>query len=77
MPIGRFTVYSTLGAIPWTIALVYAGTVLGANWKQIREDLRPLDTLILVICILAVAAFVWWRLGRPGWRRGGPAAAQD
>ena len=69
MPIGRFIVYSTLGAIPWTIALVYAGTVLGANWTQIRDTMRPFDTLILVICVLAVVAFVWWRLGHPGWRR--------
>ena len=74
MPIGRFTVYSTLGAIPWTIALVYAGTVLGENWKQIRETLRPFDTLILVACVLAVVAFVWWRLGHPGWRRAEPEA---
>ncbi len=70
MPIGRFIVYSTLGAIPWTIALVYAGTVLGGNWIQIRDALRPFDTLIVVICLLAVIAFVWWRLGHPGWRRG-------
>ncbi|MGA2513346.1 MAG: DedA family protein [Candidatus Limnocylindrales bacterium] len=71
MPIGRFTLYSTLGAIPWTIALVYAGTVLGANWTRIRDDLRPFDTLILLACVAAVALFVWWRLGHPGWRGGG------
>lgn len=70
MPIGRFTAYSTLGAIPWTIALVYAGTVLGANWSRIRDDLRPFDTLILLACVAAVAVFVWWRLGHPGWHRG-------
>ena len=69
MPIGRFIFYSTLGAIPWTIALVYSGVVLGSNWTQIRDTLRPFDTLILVACIAAVAAFVWWRLGHPGWRR--------
>lgn len=69
MPIGRFIVYSTLGAIPWTIALVYAGTVLGANYTQIRDTLRPFDTLIVVLCVLAVVGFVWWRLGHPGWRR--------
>jgi membrane protein DedA with SNARE-associated domain len=74
MPIGRFTAYSTLGAIPWTIALVYAGTVLGANWTRIRDDLRPFDTLILLACVAAVAVFVWWRLGHPGWRRGGVEA---
>jgi membrane protein DedA with SNARE-associated domain len=69
MPIGRFTIYSTLGAIPWTIALVYAGTVLGSNWTQIRNDLRPFDNLILVACLAAVVLFVWWRLGHPGWGR--------
>ena len=74
MPIGRFTVYSTLGAIPWTIALVYAGVVLGENWLEIRDALRPFDTLILVACIAAVVGFVWWRLGMPGWRRSAPEA---
>jgi membrane protein DedA with SNARE-associated domain len=74
MPLGRFTLYSTLGAIPWTIALVYAGTVLGKNYTDIREALRPFDTLILVACIAAVVGFVWWRLGTPGWRRSAPEA---
>jgi membrane protein DedA with SNARE-associated domain len=66
MPIGRFTVYSTLGAIPWTIALVYAGTVLGAHWIQIRDAMRPFDTLILVACAAAVLVFVVWQLRHPG-----------
>jgi membrane protein DedA with SNARE-associated domain len=70
MPLGRFVVYSTLGAIPWTIALVYAGTVLGANWIQIREALKPFDLAILVACVAAVGLFVWWRFGHPGWGRG-------
>jgi membrane protein DedA with SNARE-associated domain len=73
MPVKRFTVYSTLGAIPWTIALVYAGTVLGSNWIQIRDDLKPYDNVILLACVAAVAAFVIWRL-RSGSDRG-PAEA--
>jgi membrane protein DedA with SNARE-associated domain len=77
MPIGRFTVYSTLGAIPWTIALVYAGTVLGDNYRQIRDNLRPFDTLIVLLCVAAVVLFVWLRLGHPGWRRGGQAGAAE
>ena len=75
MPLGRFTLYSTLGAIPWTIALVYSGTVLGSNWKDIRKALQPFDTLILVVCVLAVVLFVWWRLGHPGWRAGEASTA--
>ena len=64
MPIGRFTVYSTLGAIPWTIALVYAGTVLGSNWVQIRDNLKPYDNVIILLCVVAVVGFVIWRLTR-------------
>jgi membrane protein DedA with SNARE-associated domain len=75
MPLGRFTLYSTLGAIPWTIALVYFGTVLGSNWKDIRKALQPFDTLILVACVLSVLLFVWWRLGHPGWRSDEPTTA--
>jgi membrane protein DedA with SNARE-associated domain len=66
MPIGRFTLYSTLGAIPWTIALVYAGTVLGEHWIDIRDAMRPFDTAILVACVAAVAVFVIWQLRHPG-----------
>jgi membrane protein DedA with SNARE-associated domain len=64
MPIRRFTIYSTLGAIPWTIALVYAGTVLGSNWVNIRNDLKPYDTVIILVCVAAIAGFVIWRLTR-------------
>ncbi len=64
MPIRRFTIYSTLGAIPWTIALVYAGTVLGSNWVNIRHELQPYDTVIVLACVAAVAGFVIWRLTR-------------
>jgi membrane protein DedA with SNARE-associated domain len=66
MPIGRFTLYSTLGAIPWTIALVYAGTILGDHWIDIREAMRPFDTAILAVCVAAVLVFVIWQIRHPG-----------
>src|SRR5436309_7673288 len=43
MPLGKFILYSTLGAIPWSILLVWAGVQLGANWLQIRATLQPYD----------------------------------
>jgi membrane protein DedA with SNARE-associated domain len=70
MPLGTFIVYSTAGAFIWSCLLVYAGTVLGANWTQIRHTLQPFDLLIAVGAVAAVALFVWWRLGMPGRRSG-------
>src|SRR5215213_3511304 len=69
MPLGTFIVYSTAGAFLWSILLVYAGTVLGANWVQIRHALQPFDLAIAVAVVAAVLLFVWWRLGMPGRRR--------
>lgn len=77
MNLGKFVVYSTAGAFFWSTLLVWAGVQLGANWADIRHFLQPYDTLMLVLVVAAVALFVWWRLGTPGWRRRGPAAGGD
>jgi membrane protein DedA with SNARE-associated domain len=69
MPLGRFIAYSTAGAFLWSILLVCAGTLLGKNWVDIRHALQPFDLLIAVVVVAGVALFIWWRLGRPGWRR--------
>jgi len=74
MPLGKFIVYSTLGALPWSIALVWAGEQLGANWEDIRHALEPFDLAIAVALVVLFVVLLWWRLGMPGWRRGNGAA---
>jgi membrane protein DedA with SNARE-associated domain len=69
MPLGRFVAYSTAGAFLWSTILVYAGTALGARWADIRHALQPFDLLIAVAAVALVGLFIWFRLGRPGWRR--------
>jgi membrane protein DedA with SNARE-associated domain len=66
MPLGKFVLFSTMGALPWSIALVWAGVQLGSNWATIRDILKPFDTLILIGCIGLAAILLWWRLGMPG-----------
>ena len=39
MPLGRFSLYSFIGAIPWVVGLVLAGEALGHNWKTARHAL--------------------------------------
>src|SRR3954451_2522072 len=62
MDLRKFIFYSTLGAFPWSLALVYAGTVLGPRGEDIRHALQPFDLLIAVVVVAAVVLFVWWRL---------------
>ena len=69
MPLGRFLLYSTAGALLWSILLTWAGTQLGAHWEDVRHALQPFDLVIAVVAVASIIAFVWWRLGRPGWRR--------
>ena len=66
MPLGTFIVYSTLGALPWSFLLVFAGEQLGANWVDIRHALQPFDLAIAIGVIALVVLFIWWRLGMPG-----------
>lgn len=73
MPLGRFIAYSTAGALPWSMLLVFAGMQLGVHWTDVRHALQPFDAAIAVVAVALVALFAWWRLGRPGWRRGASA----
>ena len=66
MPLRRFIVYSTAGALPWSMLLVFAGQQLGARWLDIRHALQPFDLAIAVAIVAFVVLFVWWRLGMPG-----------
>ena len=70
MRISTFIIFSTAGAFLWSALLVYAGTLLGANWTDIRHALQPFDLVDRRCCrCIAVVLFVWWRIGMPGRRR--------
>ena len=71
MRLSTFIIFSTAGAAIWSAILVYAGVLLGENWEDIRHALQPFDTLMLVVVVIAVVLFVWWRLGMPGRPRRG------
>jgi membrane protein DedA with SNARE-associated domain len=47
MPIGSFTLYSTMGTLIWTLALTTAGFLLGDNYAMIEQYLAPVSKIIL------------------------------
>jgi len=65
MPIGRFLLFSILGSIPWNLALVTAGWVLGENYAALYSAIRPFEILIYVVVVVAIAfVLVRWVRGR-------------
>jgi membrane protein DedA with SNARE-associated domain len=58
MPLGKFSLYTFLGVIPWTYALTYVGVAVGDNWEQVVEYFN-VPTLIIGT-ILVVAVGVWY-----------------
>lgn len=55
MPVWQFATYSFVGAFIWSFWLAWAGFVLGENWEDLRDWMRPADIpIIIVILVLAV-----------------------
>jgi membrane protein DedA with SNARE-associated domain len=61
MPLGKFTLYTFLGVVPWTAGLTYLGVVVEDNWEKV---LHYFDVPTLVIAVLVVAAAGVWYVRR-------------
>jgi membrane protein DedA with SNARE-associated domain len=61
MPLGRFSVLTFAGCLPWCALLVGIGDVAGANWTTWHDRLRYLDYAVVVVALALVA---WWLLRR-------------
>jgi membrane protein DedA with SNARE-associated domain len=69
----RFGIYTTLGCIPWTAALAYAGYVAGAHWHSVADGFRGPTYIIAALVVIALALAVWRYLRG---RRAQPAEAR-
>jgi membrane protein DedA with SNARE-associated domain len=61
MPLGRFSVLTFLGCLPWCALLVWIGDAAGKNWDTWHHRLGYLDYLVVA---LGLAAVGWWLLRR-------------
>ena len=67
MPLGRFTVLSLIGSIPWVVALAFAGHALGSDWTSVRKVFEYVDYAIVVLVVVGIVYAIVRR------RRRGPA----
>jgi membrane protein DedA with SNARE-associated domain len=58
MPFWRFTLYTTLGVVPWCLALTWLGAALGDNWEAVETFLRPVSWLIVVLLVAGTVVYI-------------------
>ena len=63
MPLGRFSVLTVLGTLPWCIMLVAIGNVAGTHWDEWHRRFGYLD-YVVVAAAIAVAAWLVLRQRR-------------
>ena len=54
----QFLFYTFAGSLPWTALILYAGIVLGENWKYLLEIGHEASIAFVVIC--AIILVVWY-----------------
>jgi membrane protein DedA with SNARE-associated domain len=65
MPFVRFTVFTTLGCIPWVFLIAFIGKQAGDRWEDWKEHLHYIDyAVVAAIVVTAVWLFVRYRRRR-------------
>ena len=59
----RFTLYTTLGCLPWCLALTWLGAALGTRWRTVEDVLQPIAWAITaaILILLVVVIRKRWR----------------
>jgi membrane protein DedA with SNARE-associated domain len=65
MPLGRFTVFSLIGAVPWVLGLALAGHALGGDWKSVRKGFEYVDYVVVVLVVIGIVYAVVRRRREP------------
>jgi membrane protein DedA with SNARE-associated domain len=58
MPLGKFTLYTTLGVIPWTFALAWLGIVVEDNWEKVLNYF-DIPTLVIGTTLIVITG-IWY-----------------
>ena len=58
----RFFVYTIAGSLPWTVAILYAGMVLGESWTLLMEYGHEASIIFVVLSLIVIAVlYIRWR----------------
>lgn len=77
MPVWQFAAYSFAGSFPWSLGLAWAGFVLGENWENLRDWMRPADIPILVVAVILVVWYIYRHIKRAWAEEPEPEAVEE
>lgn len=61
MNIAKFSFYTALGAGIWCLVLIGLGYTFGANQDLIQQNLTKVTLITLLVCVLIVGVYMWFR----------------
>jgi membrane protein DedA with SNARE-associated domain len=56
---GRFGIYTTIGCVPWVVALAWAGYAVGGHWQTIVNGFHGPTYIIAALVVIALAIAAW------------------
>jgi membrane protein DedA with SNARE-associated domain len=58
MPFWRFTLFTTLGCIPWVFMLAFVGKSAGDNWVDWKDNLHYVDYAVLALIVVGIVYLI-------------------
>ncbi|MDN4523782.1 DedA family protein [Fictibacillus fluitans] len=62
MPFSKFTIYTLLAIIPWSILFIYLGSQLGSNWEDIKTIAAPFTRGIAIGAIVILFVVIVFKV---------------
>ncbi|SMQ77440.1 membrane protein DedA, SNARE-associated domain [Bacillus sp. OV166] len=57
----KFTTYTILAIIPWTILFLYLGMTLGTKWERINQAAKPFVTPAIIIAVVVTLVYLFFK----------------
>lgn len=57
----KFSLYTVLAIIPWSILFLYLGETLGTNWRSIKEVAAPYTNGVLIAAIALIIVYFFYK----------------
>jgi membrane protein DedA with SNARE-associated domain len=64
MPLGKFTLYTALALVPYSLLYIWLGKTLGQNWEKINEVAGPYIKPVILAAIVITAVYILYKFIR-------------